>query len=235
MRRAAALVSTFGLLLGVAAGCRGTDGATPASTTGASTAVTPAVPTTSVAAATPAASTTAETAAASATTGDAPPPPESVPLPTSFLTVEKAVRDPDTGAEIAVTKVARQLAWPPGNQAQQTAFELVGVEVRLTPSNQLTAPLRAADIAIATTSPYPNRPDPILDQTLTAAGWTVLPTSITAAQLPAGQTSITGWLVFKIEPKDAPALRLDYTRPAMKVTDSGQTLAKQVFSIPLVG
>ena len=52
--------------------------------------------------------------------------------------------------------------------------------------------------------------------------------------MPNGQTG-TGWLVFKVDPKDAASLRLDYTRPASRVTDSGQTFPKTVFSAQLVG
>ncbi len=152
-----------------------------------------------------------------------------VPLPTDFVTVGAAVRDPELGHEIAVTRIARSLAWPPGHRGQELAFELVGVEMRWTTGAAYTAPLRAGDFSIATTAAFPNRPERMLDPTFVAAGWPVLPEVV-----PNGQ-SVTGWMVFLVDPKGASSLRLDYTRPAMRVTNAGGvTFPKKVFSIQLV-
>lgn len=157
------------------------------------------------------------------------PTPAPVSLPTTFVPVDKVIKDPDLGHEIKVLKLARDLPWPPGHDEEAQAFELVGVEMTWTPGVTYTAMLRTIDFSIGTTSPFPNRPDAVLNPALQAAGWTVLP-----AELPNGQTA-TGWLVFKVDPKAANSLRLDYTRPASRVTDSGQTFPKTVFSAQLVG
>ncbi len=163
-----------------------------------------------------------------------PPPPNLAQLPTEFLTVEKSISDPDLGHQITVTKMARAMSWPPSSGGQEQAFELVGLELRWTPTPRYTAALRTIDFTIATTSQFPNRPDKVLDPSLYAAGWLGLPDQLTAAQLPPGQTSITGWLIFKVDPKNASTLRLDYTRPPTRVTDTGQTLPRRVFSVDLV-
>lgn len=152
-----------------------------------------------------------------------------VPLPTEFVTVGAAVRDPELGHEITVTRIARSMAWPPGHRGQELAFELVGVEMRWTTGAAYTAPLRAGDFSIATTAAFPNRPERMLDPTLVAGGWPVLPEIV-----PNGQ-SATGWMVFLVDPKGASSLRLDYTRPAMRVTNAASmTFPKKVFSIQLV-
>lgn len=221
------------LLLALAAvaltvpGCtRGQGEATPTTGSGSATTSAQASSSDSPSPQTAAADLTSGSASGSAEQGT--PTAGSVPLPTEFRTVERSIRDPQLGHEIVVTKIARAMAWPPGYRGQELAFELVGVEMRWTTGAAYTAPIRAVDFAIATTSAFPNRADRLLEPTLVAAGWTVLPET-----LPAGQ-SITGWMVFKVDPKGAATLRLDYTRPAMRVTNSpGTTFGKQVLSIDL--
>jgi hypothetical protein len=143
-----------------------------------------------------------------------------VPLPTEFVTVDRGFRDTEVGYEVVVSKVARSMAWPPGHKGEELAFELVGVEMRWSTSPVYTAPLRAMDLAITTTAAFPNRPDRLLDPTLVAAGWSVLPDILAAGQ------SVSGWLVFKVDPLGAADLRLDFTRPAIRVTNAdGMTFA----------
>jgi len=62
-----------------------------------------------------------------------------------------------------------------------------------------------------------------------AAGWALLP-----AQVPNGQ-SVTGWVVFRVEPRNAPKMVVDYTRPTSQVTDSGTIFPTQTFGAPIVG
>lgn len=152
-----------------------------------------------------------------------------IPTPTTMVPVDKVIKDPDLGHEIKVLRMARDLPWPDPASAESQAFELVGVEMTWTPGVTYTASLRTVDFSIASGTAYPNRPDAVINPNLQAAGWTMLP-----AELPNGQTA-TGWLVFKVDPKDAASLRLDYTRPASRVTDSGQTFPKTVFSAQLAG
>ena len=152
-----------------------------------------------------------------------------IALPTTFVPVDKVIKDPDLGHEIKVLRMARGLPWPDPGSDEARAFELVGVEMTWTPGVTYTASLRTVDFSIGSSASYPNRPDPIINPNLQASGWSILP-----AELPNGQSG-TGWLVFKVDPKDAASLRLDYTRPASRVTDSGQTFPKTVFSAQLVG
>lgn len=151
-----------------------------------------------------------------------------VSLPTQFVPINQVVKDPQLGHEIKVNRIVRALPWPDGYSGSAAAYELVGVEMTWTPGVTYTAALRLVDFSIATGSQFPNRPDPLLNPALVAAGWPVLP-----AEMPNGQSG-TGWVVFKVDPKDATSMRLDYTRPPSRVTDTNQTFPKQVFSVQLV-
>lgn len=212
--------------------------ATPATSasSSASTASTPA-PSTVDASASSAASTsgtssdgpTTALATSTATGEEAAPPPGAVPLPTEFVTVDKTIKDTTLGHTITVTKLARNVSWPQGQRAQAAAFELVIIEMKWKAGTTYSAPIRTVDFALITGSTYPNRPDATLDPALVAAGWTKLPESLVAGQ------ETTGWMVFKVDPKNAPTMRLEYTRPALKVLDANKTLAKKVFPLTLVG
>ncbi len=150
-------------------------------------------------------------------------------LPTSFTAVDKTIKDPDLGHEVVVTKIARDLPWPAGYKASAEAYELVAVEMTWTPGTTYTAPLRLQDFSVNTGSQFPNRPETLVNEALKQAGWPLLPD-----QLPNGQTA-TGWVVFKVDPKDAPKMTLDYTRPKSQLVDSDKVFPSQVFSAPLVG
>ncbi|WP_411284925.1 hypothetical protein [Lapillicoccus sp.] len=152
-----------------------------------------------------------------------------VALPTSFTAIDKAIKDPDLGHEIVVARIARNLPWPDGYQASAAAYELVAVEMRWTPGTTFTAPIRLQDFAITTGSASPNRADALVNAALQAAGWALLP-----AQVPNGQ-SVTGWVVFRVEPRNAPKMVVDYTRPTSQVTDSGTIFPTQTFGAQIVG
>ena len=168
-------------------------------------------------------------ATSTATGEEAAPPPGVVPLPTEFVTIDKSIKDTTLGHTITVTKLARNVSWPQGQRAQAAAFELVMIEMKWKAGTTYSAPIRTVDFALITGSTYPNRPDASLDPTLVAAGWTKLPESLVAGQ------ETTGWMVFKVDLKNAPTMRLEYTRPALKVLDANKTLAKKVFPLTLVG
>ncbi len=168
-------------------------------------------------------------ATSTATGEEAAPPPGVVPLPTEFVTIDKSIKDTTLGHTITVTKLARNVSWPQGQRAQAAAFELVMIEMKWKAGTTYSAPIRTVDFALITGSTYPNRPDATLDPALVAAGWTKLPESLVAGQ------ETTGWMVFKVDPKNAPTMRLEYTRPALKVLDANKTLAKKVFPLTLVG
>lgn len=156
-------------------------------------------------------------------------PPLTGQLPTDFMQISKLIKDDALGHEISVLRMARALPWPTGSAAQAAAFELVAVEMAWKTGTKYTAPLREIDFSLATGSQYPNRPDPLLDATLTAAGWALLPSEVPQNQ------SVTGWVVFKVDPKGAASIRLDYTRPEIVVTGTKTTFAKKVFSLQIVG
>ncbi len=171
------------------------------------------------------ASSTASTTTSKPSTTTAPP----APFPTAYLTVGKTITDTGLGHKITVSRVLRTLPWPAGYQATSATFELVAVEMTLTPSATYIAPLRVQDISISTGSPLPSRPDTIDDTMLQAAKLTLLP-----AEVATGKTA-TGWVVFRIDPKGAPKLTLTYTRPKSQVTDTGQVFDSKAFSADVVG
>lgn len=121
------------------------------------------------------------------------------------------------------------MPWPVGSAAQAAAFELVAVEMTWTPGTTYTAAMRKGEVSLVTGSQFPNRPDPLIDAHLLAGGWSLLP-----AEVPAGQAAI-GWVVFKVDPKDATSIRLDYTRPETVVAGSKKSFPKRVFSMQIVG
>ena len=150
-------------------------------------------------------------------------------IPTSFTTVERSMTDDALGHRILVTRLARDLPWPAELAAQATAFELVGLELQLAPGTTYTATLRALDFSLITGSQYPNRPDPLLNEHLAAAGWRVLPDEVGVGE------SVIGWLVFKVDPKGATSIRLDYTRPEIAVAGSKTRFPRTVLSLQIVG
>ena len=152
-----------------------------------------------------------------------------IALPTAFVPLDLHLTDPDLGHEIIVTRMVRSLPWPAGYESERPALELLAVEMTWSAGTAYTATIAAKDFSIATSSRYPNRTDPILDPSLQAAGWAQLPPEVGTGG------RVSGWLVFRVEPRNADRLRLDYTRPASRVTDTGQTFPKQVFSAPLPG
>ena len=218
---------------GTAVSARPPSGGAPASSTSSTsstrsvtassgTATTPASMTAPTPAPTPAA-TPATTAASTA------PVPAGTTLPTTFTAVNATIKDPDLGHEIVVTRIARHLPWPPGYTASAAALELVAVEMSWTPGTTFTAPLRLQDFSVNTGSRLPNRPETLVNEALKQAAWPLLPD-----QLANGQNA-TGWVVFKVDPKDAPEMSLVYTRPTSQVISSDQVFPSQVFSASLVG
>lgn len=224
-------------MVGVTAGCSSSDNlaamnpttSNPTTASPVSDSVTSTSPDASAQATDTASAIPTDVVGPSASAAEAAPPPGTVPLPTTFITVDRSISDTVVGHTVAVSKIARHLSWPDGYQAQSAAFELVAVEMTWTAGATMTAPLNASSLAILSGSTYPNRRDLTLDPTLTAAGWTVMP-----AQLSPGE-KLTGWMIFKVEPKDAASLALQLTRPAVRDASTGTTYAKEVVTLTLVG
>jgi hypothetical protein len=150
-------------------------------------------------------------------------------MPTSFTDVNKTIDDGDLKESITVRRIARQVPWPAGYNASAQAYELVAVEMTWTPSRSYTIPIRKQDFDIATGSQFPNRPDPVANDALTAAGFALLPDQVDRGD------PVTGWMVFKVDPRNAPSMTLEYVRPATQVSGAGNTFATRTFSVPLVG
>ena len=218
MKTALAIVPAAVILL---AGC--------ASGSGAET------PTSSGAGAVVDATTAPETSSSSSTTTPAPTTSSAtatdIPtaIPTTFTDVNQTINDPDIKYSITVKKIARSLPWPAGYRASAQAYELVGVEMTWTPSKDYTIPIRKQDFSINTGSQFPNTVDPIVNETVKAAGWTLLPDQVDKGD------AVTGWLVFKVDPRNAPKMVLDYMRPAVQVSGSRTSFPAKTFSVGMVG
>lgn len=242
---AAVVVLTTGLL----SGCSTGSPTSPATSTDASSATSTSTATataeaTSTLATVTVGATTSATSTDPAATATADPPAATVappapttpavlplagPLPTEFTALTQTIKDDALGHEIVLLRMARNLPWPTRSTGQSAAFELLAVEMRWTPGTKYTAPLREIDFSLITGSQYPNRPDPIIDAQLAAAVWGLLPPEVQAGE------SVTGWVVFLVDPKAATSIRLDYTRPEIAVAGSRTRFAKKVFSAQIVG
>lgn len=157
------------------------------------------------------------------------PSPSTRPFPTNYVSVDKTITDTGLGHQVTVSRILRALPWPDGYTASSEAYELVAVELTLTASTTFKAPLRAQDLSVTTGSAYPGRPDTIDNAMLRAANLALLPAQVETDK------SAKGWIVFRVDPRNAPKLTLTYTRPASKVTDTGQVFGSKVFTTDLVG
>lgn len=229
MKTALAIAPAALILL---AGCSSTDGGSTSVGTPGTGVTAPAVAGTDAVAgsgstlATPGATPSTTTSGTSAPTTSATAP---AALPTSFTTINQTQADPDLKESVTVTKIARQLPWPDGYKASAQAYELVAVEMTWTPSKSYTIPIRKQDFDISTGSQFPAKPDAVVDEALKAAGWTLLPDQVATGD------PVTGWVVFKVDPKDAPSMVLDYTRPAAQVSGGGSSFPAKTFTIRLAG
>jgi hypothetical protein len=150
-------------------------------------------------------------------------------FPATFTDVNQTINDSDLKESITVKRVARQLPWPAGYKASAQAYELVALEMTWTPSKDYTIPIRKQDLAISTGSQFPNAPDPIVNDAAKAAGWTLLPDQIDKGD------PVSGWLIFKVDPRNAPKMTLAYNRPAVQVSGSRTSFPAKTFTVGLVG
>ena len=217
MKTALAVAGVAALLLAGCASGSDADSPAPSGTEAVADAVT----------APGAASTTTTTATPSTSTGTA----ADVPTawPSTFTDVNQTITDSDLNESITVKRVARQLPWPAGYKASAQAYELVALEITWTPSKDYTIPIRKQDLAINTGSQFPNTPDPIVNDAAKAAGWTLLPDQIDKGD------AVTGWLIFKVDPHNAPKMTLEYKRPAVQVSGSRTSFPAKTFTVGLVG
>jgi len=177
------------------------------------------------------ASSTTPTATPTATPSTSPATATDLPtaFPSTFTDVNQTINDSDLKESITVKRVARQLPWPAGYKASAQAYELVALEMTWTPSKDYTIPIRKQDLAINTGSQFPNAPDPIVNDAAKAAGWTLLPDQIDKGD------PVSGWLIFKVDPRNAPTMTLAYNRPAVQVSGSRTSFPAKTFTVGLVG
>jgi hypothetical protein len=224
MKTALAVVPAAVILLAGCASGSGAETPAPSGTVAAGDATSASsTSSTSASSATTSATTTSPTSA-SPTVADVP-----TAIPTTFADVNQTIDDPDLKDSITVKRVARAIPWPAGYKASAQAYELVGVEMTWTPSKEYTIPIRWQDFAIGTTSQFPNTPDGIVNEAVKAAGWVMLP-----AQVDSGD-AVTGWLIFKVDPRNAPKMALTYTRPAVEVSGSRTSFPAKTFTVGIVG
>ena len=217
MKTAVAVAGAAVLLLAGCASSSEADSPAPSGTGAVADATTAPEPGSSTA-------TTAAPTTPTATAADVP-----TAFPTSYTDVNQTINDSDLKESITVKRVARQLPWPTGYKASAQAYELVALEMTWTPSKDYTIPIRKQDLAITTGSQFPNTPDPIVNDAAKAAGWTLLPDQIDKGD------AVTGWLVFKVDPRNAPKMTLEYKRPAVQVSGSRTSFPAKTFTVGLVG
>jgi hypothetical protein len=217
MKTAVAVAGAAVLLLAGCASSSEADSPAPSGTGAVADATTAPEPGSSTA-------TTAAPTTSTATAADVP-----TAFPTSYTDVNQTINDSDLKESITVKRVARQLPWPAGYKASAQAYELVALEMTWTPSKDYTIPIRKQDLAITTGSQFPNTPDPIVNDAAKAAGWTLLPEQIDKGD------AVTGWLVFKVDPRNAPKMTLEYKRPAVQVSGSRTSFPAKTFTVGLVG
>jgi hypothetical protein len=217
MKTAVAVAGAAVLLLAGCASSSEADSPAPSGTGAVADATTAPEPGSSTA-------TTAAPTTSTATAADVP-----TAFPTSYTDVNQTINDSDLKESITVKRLARQLPWPAGYKASAQAYELVALEMTWTPSKDYTIPIRKQDLAITTGSQFPNTPDPIVNDAAKAAGWTLLPDQIDKGD------AVTGWLVFKVDPRNAPKMTLEYKRPAVQVSGSRTSFPAKTFTVGLVG
>jgi hypothetical protein len=218
MKTALAIVPAAAILLAGCASGSATDTPTSGSTVAVVDATTAPETTSSSSSSAPAPTTSSATAADTPTA-----------FPTTFTDVNQTINDSDLKYSITVKRIARSLPWPAGYRASAQAYELVGVEMTWTPSKDYTIPLRKQDFSINTASQFPNTVDPIVNDAAKAAGWMLLPDQIDKGD------AVTGWVVFKVDPRNAPKMFLEYKRPAVQVSGSRTSFPAKTFPITLVG
>jgi hypothetical protein len=225
MKTALAIAPAALLLL---TGCAGNDSgsASPSADSGALAGVTAAPgPATGTSGSEPSTPGTGTPGSTTSTTSEASP----TALPTTFTAIDQTQADPDLKESVTVTRIARALPWPAGYKASAQAYELVAVEMTWTPSTAFTIPIRKQDFRITTGSQFPSQPEAIVNETLKGNGWAQLPDELATG------SPVTGWMVFKVDPRNAPSMVLDYNRPAAQVSGGGSSFPAKTFNFRLAG
>ncbi len=165
------------------------------------------------------AASTAETTASESTTTT----PTTTAKPTATTSPLKVViNDPQLGHFITPTKLVRNVPWPAGNPVSEENFEIVALEVQLKAGTRYSADLAPWMLSVTT--------DKTKFATATTEFGTLLgPPLATALR---GKTT-TGWVYFKVDRGSGSAVSLHVNRPEYKVSTTGKTIPRRLFTAHL--
>jgi hypothetical protein len=148
------------------------------------------------------------------------------PAAAKAVKIGKTIQDPALGHVVTVHQIRRHWPWPAEYGVAAEVFELVAIDMTWEPGTVYTAWLSSDMFTIETTSRFPNPTDSVIKAELTKAKLKPMPTKVEHGK------STRGWVVFKVEPKDAKKLTLVYTRPKVEV-QGGETIPSKEFSLVL--
>ncbi len=168
------------------------------------------------------------TTSAPSATGSATPKPSKTTAPAAAKAIKigTSIQDPALGHVVTVHQIRRHWPWPADYGVAADVFELIAVDMTWEPGTVYTAWLSSDMFTIETTSKFPNPTDSVIKRELTKAKLKPMPTKVEHGK------STRGWVVFKVEPKDAKKLTLVYTRPKVEV-QGGETIPSKEFSLVL--
>lgn len=143
--------------------------------------------------------------------------------PSATTTALKVViNDPQLGHFVTPTKLVRNVPWPAGNPVGEQNFEIIALEVQLKAGTRYSADLAPWMLSITT--------DKTKFATATTEFGTLLgPPLATALR---GKTT-TGWVYFKVDRGSGSAVSLHVNRPEYKVSTTGKTIPRRLFTAHL--
>lgn len=136
--------------------------------------------------------------------------------------VKAVINDPQLGHFITPTKLVRNVPWPAGNPVGEENFEIVAVEVQLKAGTRYSADLAPWMLSITTDKTK-------FATTTTEFGTLLGPPLATALR---GKTT-AGWVYFKVDRGSGSAVTLHVNRPEYKVSTTGKTIPRRLFSVGL--
>jgi hypothetical protein len=143
--------------------------------------------------------------------------------PTATTQAIKAViNDPQLGHFITPTKLVRNVPWPAGNPVGEENFEIVAVEVQLKAGVRYSADLAPWMLSITTDKTK-------FATTTTEFGNLLGPALVSATR---GKTT-KGWVYFKVDRGSGSTVTLHVNRPEYKVSTTGKTIPRRLFSVGL--
>jgi hypothetical protein len=143
------------------------------------------------------------------------------------ITVNKTISDPALGHTVTIHQIQRHWPWPANYGIASDVFELVAVDMTWEAGTVYTAWLSPDMFTISSGGKFPNLADSVINTSLANLKYPLMPAKVLHGK------KVRGWVVFKVDPKDAKALSLTYNRPKIQVT-GGDAIAAKTFTVPLV-